>query len=64
LVQGGCKRIASGIKKPRSDKYLAGLFHNRSLLLRRGMDTLMSSLWPQLRLPGAVLFYWLTLAKG
>lgn len=22
------------------------------------MDALMSSLWPQLRLPGAVLFYW------
>lgn len=23
------------------------------------MGALMSSLWPQLRLPGAVLFYWL-----
>ena len=28
------------------------------VISRRGMGTLMNSLWPQLRVPRAVLFYW------
>ena len=31
---------------------------HRGVISRRGMGTLMNSLWPQLRLPRAVLFYW------